>query len=203
MYIFVLSLVVISATAVRCSESEDCVYACGSECASEILGNNATLAGLVGECHRVGKNCDELSSAFDSCVAACHDTDEEYFETCAERASERCYRYDYVPRELILFTLECEELLKKRNDCGEFTFNVTTGNLDKQSDSSRLAQNLRDHTTADSRHLDDLIFLLDLYCWGDICEDFEDNADFYENEFRSKYGGPSADELRRDSRSEL
>lgn len=206
------------AIANRCRQLEYCVYNCGTQCSMQILQSDAEKIAEV-DAHRrcLRENphmCDEgrVASDYSACMETCqHDAIiDEDDASCHELASDRCYRYTYsLPRELLDHSQECEWLLQIRNEClavnEEFEYNVTSGEITLQmvsaqvsepraqyagtSERERLAETLRDPLSADSEHLDELIFLLDLYCWGDVCDGFAAHADFYES-FTARFGKP-------------
>lgn len=202
----------------RCEQLEDCVYSCGTQCSVEILQSDVDKIAEV-DAYRScllenPQICEEgsLASEYSACIETCqHDAVvDEYDASCHELSSDRCYRYTYsLPYELLDLSLECEWLLQIRNEClavnEEFDYNVTSGEISLKivpvqalepraryagtSERQRLGEALRDPLSADSEHLDELIFVLDLYCWGDVCDGFAAHADFYES-FTARFGMP-------------
>lgn len=199
-----VQMILLGLALAACSDSEECVYWCGKHCA-----NNDESVGDALKCVRSARRkglsehdrCrpDAAAREYFRCVDDCH-VSSDATEACAEAANERCHVNEYGAPELDALKAQCAELVGIRDGClgtdEEYVYNVTAAAVERMPkltstetpERRRLARLLKRDASPETGRLDELIFLLDLYCWGGHgCDPFETHRDEYEA-FLAKYG---------------
>lgn len=208
---FMLGLALVAAL---CHDSEECVYWCGKRCANDDKSVGDALQ-CVRLARRKGLSehdrCrpDATAREYFRCVDDCHasSSTEEDNLSCAEAANARCHVSEYGAAELDALKAQCAVLVGIRDGClgvdEEYFYNVTTNAVERMPkapptkedrvkydtpERRRLSRVLKSTTSPETARLDELIFLLDLYCWGGHgCDAFDTHRPEYDA-FLAEYG---------------